>query len=219
MSTTDQGARDGAPERSSTSSVRILRWPVQRAAVSQLDRSGIPRLVMVDEGTDPPISSDCCQDWMWRSGGEREMRQRLHQLSLRALEHGHASPELDDLGMLHVGLRSVHLPPKERALVGALLRRFGRPVLREELLRAAWPTGITTRTTLPASISRLRSRVRWLGLEISGSSATGYRLRTSTLVLDGSTDGFEDELSHAVERGQGAARAPKWGAGSRVSGA
>jgi DNA-binding winged helix-turn-helix (wHTH) protein len=127
------------------------------------------------------------------------MRQRLHQLSLRALEHGHARPELDDLGMLHVGLRSVHLPPKERALVGALLGSFGNPVLRDELVRAAWPQGITTRTTLPARISRLRSRLRWLGLEIDGSSATGYRLQPSTLVLDLTTDGFEDELSRAAD--------------------
>ena len=195
MSSTGKSGDDDGPEPATTSSARILLWPAQRDALSELEKSGIPRLVMVEEGHDPPLSSDCCQDWMWRSGGEGEMRHRLHQLSLRALEHGHAHPELDDLGMLHVGLRSVHLPPKERALVSALLQSFGRSVLREDLVRAAWPQGLTTRTTLPARISRLRSRLRWLGLEIAGSSATGYRLRTSPVALARDTDGFEDELS------------------------
>jgi hypothetical protein len=183
-----------------TTDVRILLWPVQRDALSELDKSGIPRLVMVEEGCQPPLSNDCCQDWMWRSGGEGEMRQR--QLSLRALEHGHAHPVLDDLGMLHVGLRSVHLPPKERALVRALLRSFGRPVLRDDLIRAAWPQGLTARTTLPAGIARLRTRVRWLGLEICGSSATGYRMRSTALTLDCTTDGFEDELWPAPRGGR-----------------
>jgi hypothetical protein len=207
MSSTDETGGEDASEPASSSNVRILLWPMQQAALSELHKSGIPRLVMVEEGDDPPLSSDCCQDWMWRSGGEGEMRQRLHQLSLRALEHGHAQPELDDLGMLHVGLRSVHLPPKERALVRALLPSFGRPVLREELVRAAWPQGVTTRTTLPARIARLRARLRWLGLEITGSGATGYRLQPCTLDLDRATDGFEDELfaAHEGHRGLGGA--------------
>jgi hypothetical protein len=169
-------------------------WPDDGAALPQLRESGVPRLVMVEDGAEPPVSADCCQDWMWRSGGEREMRLRLQQLSLRALEHGHGQPELDALGMFRVGLRSVHLPAKERALAAILLQHFGHPVARDVLVEAAWPEGITRPNVLASRISALRARLLWLGLEIRGSSATGYCLRSSGVAPDVDGGGFEDEL-------------------------
>ncbi|MDP9388321.1 MAG: winged helix-turn-helix domain-containing protein [Actinomycetota bacterium] len=177
---------------------RVVSWPADRAELAALQGSSVPRLVVVDDGSDPPVSADCRQDWMWRSGGEREMRLRLQQLSLRALEHRHAKPELDELGMLRVGLRSVHLPAKEQALAALLLREFGRPVLRDELIRAAWPEGITRPNVLATRMAALRSRLVWLGLEVQGSSATGYCLRPTATVENGDAGGFEDELA-AVE--------------------
>lgn len=169
-------------------------WPDDEAALPRLRASGVPRLVVVEDGAEPPVSADCCQDWMWRSGGEREMRLRLQQLSLRALEHGHGRPELDSLGMLRVGLRSVHLPAKERALATILLQHFGHPVPRTDLVEAAWPEGITRPNVLASRISALRARLHWLGLEVRGSSATGYCLRSSGVAADVDGGGFEDEL-------------------------
>lgn len=175
---------------------RIVVWPGDERALPELRESGVPRLVVVEDGVEPPVSADCCQDWMWRSGGEREMRLRLQQLSLRALEHGHGQPDLDDLGMFRVGLRSVHLPAKERALAAMLLEHFGCPVGRDDLIRAAWPEGITRPNVLASRISALRARLHWLGLEIRGSSAAGYCLRSTTEAADGG-GGFEDELPQA----------------------
>ena len=184
------------PDRASSTRPRVVEWPARRDALAELEESAVPRLVVVDDGSEPPVSADCCQDWMWRSGGEREMRLRLQQLSLRAVEHGHGSPELDALGMLRVGLRSVHLPAKEHALAAVLLEHLGRPVLRDDLIGAAWPEGISRPNVLASRISALRSRLAWLGLEIRGSSATGYCLQTATPTVD-SAGGFEDELSSA----------------------
>lgn len=176
---------------------RIVEWPAQRDVLRQLEEAGVPRLVLVADGGEPPVTGDCCQDWMWRSGDEREMRLRLHQLSLRVLDHGHARPEVDALGMLRLGSRSVHLPAKERALAAVLLESFGRPVLREELVRAAWPEGIARSNVLANRIASLRTRLSWLGLEINGSSATGYCLRTTARAPDSQANGFEDELASA----------------------
>lgn len=184
------------PGGARATSARIVAWPAERSAMAELRAAGVPRLVVVDESAEPPVSGDCCQDWMWRSGGEREMRLRLQQLSLRALEHGHGRPELDALGMLRVGLRSVHLPAKERALAVVLLASFGRPVFRDELITAAWPAGIARPNVLASRISALRSRLAWLGLEIHGSSTTGYCLRTAAVPEDDG-GGFEDELASA----------------------
>lgn len=184
------------PDHVVSPEARIVRWPAQQASLAELQRCGVARLIVVDDGAEPPVGADCCQDWMWRSGGEGEMRLRLQQLSLRALEHGRGWPQIDAVGMLRVGLRSVHLPAKERTLAALLLREFGRPVLRDELIRAAWPKGIAGPNVLASRISALRSRLAWLGLEIRGSSSTGYFLCTSHSLSD--TGGFEEELSSAA---------------------
>ena len=127
----------------SAGKVKIVHWPAERATLAVLQKAAVPRLVIVDQLSEPPLSLDCCQDWMWQTGNEREIRMRSHQLSLRALAHGRGQPRLDALGLLHVGLRSVPLPPKEQTLAALLLRDFGQPVQRDELVRAAWPEGIT----------------------------------------------------------------------------
>jgi DNA-binding winged helix-turn-helix (wHTH) protein len=196
-SSASSGPGAGGPARAPAAAARIVEWPAQRDALLHLKQAGVPRLVVVPDGGEPPVTGDCCQDWMWRSGGEQEMRARLQQLSLRILQHGHGRPELDALGMLRVGLRSAHLPAKERALVTVLLASFGRPVLRDELVGAAWPEGIARPNVLASRISSLRTRLSWLGLEIAGSSSTGYCLRASATARDDDADGFEDELASA----------------------
>ena len=171
-----------------------------------MEKSQIHRLVVVDDGADPPESNDCCQDWMWRSGDEREMRLRLHQLSLRGLEHGHRKPEIDAWGMLRVGLRSIYLPAKQHALAAVLVRGFGRPVERDDLIRAAWPKGIDRPNMLASRISSMRPRLRWLGLEIRTSrAAASYWMCTAPTAATSDpaptpTDcggGFEEELTSA----------------------
>lgn len=179
-------------------SVRIIEWPSEGNALEELAAARTPRLLVVDRGSEPPTSPDCFQDWMWRTGDEAEMRQRVNQLSLRALTHGQARPHLDSLGLLHVGLRSVHLPPKEQALTAVLLQRFNEEVSVEQLIQAAWPEGIRRPTVLAMRISALRSRLRAVGLEIRGSSTRGYVMAPqATAVTLTARGGFEDELEAA----------------------
>lgn len=82
---------------------------------------------------------------------------------------------VDALGQLHVGLRSVPLPPKEQALAALLLCDFGRPVQREALVRAAWPDG-TTR------VDMLASRLSTMG---PGLPRTGHPGSTMTATACG----------------------------------
>ncbi len=173
------------------SGVQVIRWPQDRDALEKLRTAVVPRLVLVKEGSDPPMGADCLQDWMWTTGDEQEVRLRLHQLVLRGLAHGHGRPQLDSLGLLHVGIRSVPLPPKEQALVILLIERFNDAVPATELVRAAWPSVIKAPNVLASRISTLRSRLGWVGLEIRGSSAKGYTLRAKPLVLEGLVQGFE----------------------------
>jgi len=175
--------------------VRIIAWPDDSGLVEALMCSPTPRLVLVEPGCEPPGGGDCCQDWMWRNGTEDEMRIRIRQLSLRAVVHGHVKPYIDDLGLLHVGLRWVRLAPKEQALAAALLKRFNAVVPVDDLIRAAWPEGIRRPNVLAVRMSALRARIAWVGLEISGTSGKGYLMAVNTSAA-GSEEltGFEDEL-------------------------
>ena len=175
--------------------MRIVEWPAESEELEALATAGTPRLVLVEEGSEPPLCADCCQDWMWRTDDEGQKRLRLHHLAMRALAHGCGVPRLDPLGLLHVGLRSVHLPHKDQMLVAVLLREFNGVVSPEQLIEAAWPNGITRHNVLLQRISVLRTRLSWVGLEILGSTKRGYSLRARQGAMrSGRTGGFEAEL-------------------------
>jgi len=178
--------------------VRVIEWPRQRDLLEgEAER---PVLVLVDDDAVPPTPEHCCHDWMWRSGGEVELRARLHQLSLRALRHGQNAPTLDEYGTLRLGLRTVQLPPKERLIVEALLRRLGESVPRDELVAAAWPGGVSSPNTVASRISQTRARLRWLGLEIVGLADGSYRLQAAAAGVTGDTRGAEDDVHLATRR-------------------
>ncbi|MFP5317695.1 MAG: hypothetical protein ACLGI2_05300 [Acidimicrobiia bacterium] len=175
--------------------VRIVRWPADRELLHQLSRRAVPRLVVVADGSEPPVAADCCQDWMRASGDERELRARLRGVALRSLGHGHGQPRLDDSGTLRVGPRGVHLAPKERGLAAVLVDRFNDHVPAEELIRAVWPDGIPRRNVLASRMSGLRARLVWLGLEVRGNSTAGYSMGARMASQAPATSvGFEDQV-------------------------
>lgn len=66
-------------------SVRIVEWPAETEELEALATAGTPRLVLVEEGSEPPLCAECCQDWMWRTDDEGQKRLCLHHLAMRAL--------------------------------------------------------------------------------------------------------------------------------------
>ena len=191
---TGTARRGGMPV--AAGNVRIISWPSDLDALEGLARARTPRLVLVEEGSEPPLGSDCCQDWMWKTGDEREMRLRLRQLELRALAHDQNRPYIDAVGLLHVGLRSIPLAPKERALATVLVERFNESVSRDDLAQAAWPDGLSTHNVFASRLAALRSRIAWIGLEVRGSKRVGYSMNAAPFVVAPSDIiGFEDEMT------------------------
>lgn len=170
-------------------------WPAEHSVLEDLE-DGAPRLLLVEEGNEPPVMAECWQDWMWKTGTERELRSRLRQLAVRAVSHGRARPHLDAIGMLHVGPRSVHLAPKEQSLAALLVDNFDCVVAREDLVRAGWPEGIRSQNVLASRIAVLRSRIAPLGLDIRVVNSAGYAMqaKVSRVRALSHDRGFEDEL-------------------------
>src|SRR5205823_11166263 len=94
-------------------------------------------------------------------------------LARRAAHHP-SRPHLDDVGQLtHRGAR-LFLSPLDQRIVRVLLARYQDVVMEDELL-AAWPEG-GHNGTLRVHLSRLRRRLKPLGLTITSIRTVGYTL-------------------------------------------
>jgi DNA-binding response OmpR family regulator len=154
----------------------LVRWPAEAARRESLIADGVPRLLLVEDGAEPPLPADCLEDWVRVPTTEHEVRTRTAGLAVRGGVHNELVPELDDHGVLRFGADWVPLPPVEARLIGALLERFGAVVSRESLSRAGWPGGAPGRNALDVHVLRLRRRLGPLDLAIRTIRSRGYLL-------------------------------------------
>jgi Transcriptional regulatory protein, C terminal len=155
--------------------VEVLHWPEDADRVIDLRERGIPRLLVVTDGSAPdPV--DCLEDWVASGATDAERDSRRRAVSHRAQAHG-VAPSLDGDGLLHHRDHWVSLSPVEQSLAAALLDRFGAVVARDSLAGRAWPEGLPTRNALDVHVLRLRRRIAPLGLEIRTVRARGYLLQ------------------------------------------
>ena len=171
---TNDGDRQSRPNDLLWHEVTLISWPSAEDRRVELRDAGLPRLLIVAEECDPPITEDVLEDWVRSPSDPRDVQARVSTLRSRLARHTH--PRLDDDGRLHVGERWVALSPIERHLVDALLHRFGTVASKATLLAVGWPAGGSSRNQLDVHIVRLRRRLEPLGLSIRTVHAKGYTL-------------------------------------------
>jgi DNA-binding response OmpR family regulator len=159
--------------------VVLIRWPLEAARRTELSTAGTPRLLLLEDGADPPDSADCLEDWVRVPAVEADVQARVAAVSRRAEHHRTAAPELDEHGMLRLGDAWVSLPPVEARITAALVSRLGTVVRREELAQAGWPEGAPGRNALDVHVLRIRRRVAPLGLAIRTVRSRGYLLEAA----------------------------------------
>lgn len=165
-------------ERASRHNIVVLRWPEEAAEVGRLAAAGVPRLLIVQPGADPPGDGDCQQDWVRLPAEDRDVAARLRALGQRAARH-HAPPEVDGHGrLLHQG-RWVSLSPIEQEFARLLVERFGAVVAADDLARSAWDEPASP-NAVRVHLTRLRHRIRPLGLDIRGVRGVGALLEERT---------------------------------------
>lgn len=157
-----------------------MRWPAERERRERLQAGNLPRLLLVENGTMPPVSDDCLEDWLRVPADDTELRARTANLERRSLLHERIAPVLDDDSVLRHRESWVALPPVEARLMGAMLDRLGAVVAREALARAGWPDGAPGRNALDVHVLRLRRRVAPLGLVIRTVRSRGYLLESES---------------------------------------
>jgi DNA-binding response OmpR family regulator len=160
--------------------VVLLRWPADDGRRERLSIAGEARLLLIEDGFQPPPVLDCLEDWIRVPAAEEDVQARLESLALRSQAHSPTTPGIDEDGVLRFGDRWVPLAPLEARLTSALLSRFGAVVSRESLIRALWPGKTPGRNALDVHVLRLRRRLSPLGLAIKTVRSRGYLLEAAT---------------------------------------
>lgn len=161
--------------------VIVLRWPAQSDLRASLVAEHVPRLLLLEDGTAPPLVWDDLEDWIRPTAGPVEVAARSARLGARA---GTAPavpqmplPLLDADGLLQAADgREIHLDSIETRLVHLLLERCDHVVRRDDLRTAGWPSGRVTDRAVDGRISRLRRRIGAVGLQITTIRGSGYLL-------------------------------------------
>ena len=163
--------------------VELVRWPSDPQRLAGLRTRACPGCSSSATDAEPPIPSDCLEDWVAAGASESALDARRRALQARARAHG-ARPEIDDDGLLRHHDAWVSLSPVEQSLTRALLDRFGAVVPREVLAGRAWPDGAPTRNALdvhvlrpapPARAARPRDPHRAVARLPAAGAASGQR--------------------------------------------
>lgn len=156
-----------------------LRWPAQAAERLARQRSGLPRLLVVDRGAEPPPTWDPLEDWV-RPGADAVER-HVRRERLRRRFAARPPPVLDEDGLLRRGSSWVALPPGERATLARLLAVPGSTVTRAALAEAVGRRAGDGPRALDNVIRRLRRRIAPLGMTVCAVRGTGFLLDVGEL--------------------------------------
>ena len=160
--------------------VAVVSWPSETGRRDSLARQGRARLLVVEDGHDPPPAWDVLEDWV--RAGDDPIEVFVRRERLRHHQAQRAPAVLDEDGLLRRGDRWVAVSPAERRLLEPLLARAGAPVGRAELLEAVAPGVIVDdRRALDRMVRRVRLRVAPLGVTVPVVRGFGYVLETALL--------------------------------------
>lgn len=157
--------------------VKLVRWPIDTERRNRYRAAGVPRLLVVEAGARPPVSSDLCEDWVRAPVSRDDLRARI--AALKAKAESMRAPQVDPSGVLRCGLRSVSLSPAETDLLTVLVDCFGE-LASKELLGSCLTdrSEHSRRNALHLHISRIRRRIQPLGLAIRTVWGRGYLLES-----------------------------------------
>jgi hypothetical protein len=162
--------------KNSTSEVKFVRWPAQAGLRNHCRREGIPCLLVVEGGAEPPLCADPREDWVRAPISRKDLEARVTALRHRAKSR--RTPVLDSSGTLYFDAQWVTISTTQTELMELFVARFESVVprheLRQRLVRATLSN--PTRNSLDLHIMRLRRRLVPVNLAIRTAWGRGYLL-------------------------------------------
>ena len=101
--------------------VVVVRWPAEAERRAQLADRNLPRLLLLNDGIEPPEAHDCLEDWVRLPASESDVRARIQGLQARGRTHLRDVPEVDAHGVVRYRDGWVAIPPVEARLAEALV--------------------------------------------------------------------------------------------------
>jgi hypothetical protein len=154
----------------------LVWWPDEARKLAELRDESRLRLVVVQDGAEPPISGDPLEEWV-RSSDSGSIPDRIAGLVARA--EPFRVPRVDASGVLHVGSRWTPLSAHEIPIARRLVDGFGSIVSVRDISTQA-DADTTALSNAPAALRqrmrRLRARVRKVGLDLRVVPRRGYVL-------------------------------------------
>jgi hypothetical protein len=158
--------------------VAILRWPEELEQVEHLRAAGTPRLLLVAPDAPAPLSTDCDEDWIRLPAPEDDVRVRASMLTARSARHD-PKPVMKGDGRVAFRGRWVAVSQTEEAIAGVLLDQFGEVVDLEALIAGCGDQS-PSEGAIRVHLTRLRKRIRPLGLAIHVVHGRGYVLESES---------------------------------------
>jgi DNA-binding response OmpR family regulator len=153
--------------------VELVAWPERSGLRRALAHAGVPRVLLVDNGTLPPPSLGVDEEWVWSDAPDHEVDERARSVLARLQSTGEIEDRGDDT-FCHAG-RPFRLPRLQARLFAELAAHRGTPVARERLIEVGWPERNVSHA-LEVEIGRLRDRLVGTGLFIRSLRHGGYEL-------------------------------------------
>lgn len=160
------------------SDVVFVRWPAQADLRTRCRKEGMPRLLVVEAGAQPPISNDPVEDWVRPPVSRDDLQARVTVLQNRF--DSNRVPTIDSTGTLSYGRHSVTVSTTQAELLRLLVDRFGDVVHRTEFVQGFARRALTlNRNSLDLHIMRLRRRLLPVELSIRTVWGRGYMLENA----------------------------------------
>ena len=169
--------RDVSSDDRREGGVVVVRWPEEMRLLEHFVALGMPRLLVVEDGTEPPEVTDTLEDWIRLSADDRERQARMATLRRRAGQG--MVPIFDGMCRLGFGEAWAALSPIEYRLAAELVGKFRRIVSNKELTVSAWGDSPPRPNALRVHLTRLRRRLEPIGLEILTIRCQGHIMQES----------------------------------------
>lgn len=159
--------------------VKLVRWPVESETRLRCQEEQTLRLLIVESGAPAPLCCDVREDWVRAPVSRDDLHARME--ALRARSHAHNVPQVDPSGVLLFAGRVVVVSPMECGLLEILITNFRSLVRRKALLQClAQRQACSSRNALDLHMTRIRRRIRPLGLSVQTVRGHGYILEPTT---------------------------------------
>ncbi len=160
--------------RSTSLPVELVEWSTQAGLRKALANAGIPRVLLVPPGTEPPTPIGVDEGWVRTDATDDE----IDQCARNVLERLVATEPIESMGecvWLHRG-RAIRLTPLRAPVFGELVARRGTTVTHEQLTAVGWPGEPVNLVALDTAIQRIRDQLVGTGLHIRTIRCVGYAL-------------------------------------------